>query len=181
MRKFIVFLLLFFAAAGVSFAKTKPEASVSDVKSNLDKYRGKLDAYIIFSNQTILSQIEESKTGKEISDVNKLREFNINLEICKDIQVLLERYYIYLSWLSDLYGLKQAKRKEVVDSVIIKEIAELENKIIANLDFEINKYLPSFIPDITDQTIGVFGKDVLKTLSEIKSYIEEMRGSDLEI
>lgn len=155
------------------------EASLGDdasvVKSRLDEYRGKIDNHINFSNQTILSRIEANKGAEEINDVNQLQAFNINLEICKDLQVLLERYYIYLSWLSDLYEIKQNAHGGSIDSVINKEITILEDRTVASLDFEVNKYIPSFLPDISDQSINAFGRDVLNTLSDVKKYIESLK------
>jgi hypothetical protein len=167
--------ILLIVLTSIVFTEASLGDEASAIKTRLDEYREKLDNYIIFSNQTILSQIEVSKNGAEVSDVDKLRAFNANLEICKDIQVLLERYYIYLSWLSDLYGLQQLGVEEIAASAIKKEIIALEDRTVASLDFEVSKYLPSFLPEVTDSTVNSLGNDVLKTFSEIKSYIESVR------
>jgi len=178
MKRNLLYVPIFLIVlASIVFAEASLSNDATAIKTRLDEYREKLDNYIIFSNKTILSQIDASKNGVEISDVEKLRAFNVNLEICKDLQVLLERYYIYLSWLSDLYGLQQAEHGDIMAAAIKKEINSLEDRTLASLDFEINKYLPSFLPDITDQTVNSLGNDVIKIFSDIKTYIESVRKS----
>lgn len=138
----------------------------ANIANKIDEYVDILDNYIESSNQLILAKIENAEKNKASENVTELQNFNVNLEICKDFQGTAEIYSIYLSWLADLYRLGKDDSSS--------EKVKLKDKIVADLQFETEDYIPNFLDDITDPDIMSLVKQLEETLTNIKDYIKSI-------
>ena len=162
-RMLLVCLIGLYTGGGVCFSADRDRTLVV-----LDKYISRMNDLMISSNQLILYKIKQLDKSKSEPEMIELRVFNINLEICKDFQIMAEKYYIYLSWLKDLYSIQQKCQRGDMSAVANEQIDKLNSILMKNLDFDIQEYIPEFNKDITDIDVSDFSNKLRKVLKGVK-------------